>query len=129
MAVRGDLQTRERATQRDLDLQCDHVEPRHHLGDGVLDLDPRVHLQEVEGAVFVEDAFHRPGVDVAGLLRERDRGLGEPLAKSFVELRRRCLLDQLLMASLDGTVALAQEHDVDLGAAEVRLRLAGRALE
>src|SRR5436309_5025218 len=114
VAVRADLQTREGATQRDLDLQGDHVEPRHHLGDGVLDLDPGVHLEEVEGAVFVEDAFHRSGVEVAGFLREGDRRLGEPLAKPFVELRRRRLLDQLLVASLDGAVALAQEHDLAL---------------
>src|SRR5439155_3455394 len=65
VAVRGDLQTRERTTEGDLDLQGDQVEPRHHLGDGMLDLDPRVHLQEIEGAVLVEDALHRAGVDVA----------------------------------------------------------------
>ena len=151
VAVGCDPQACERATKRDLDLEGDHIEARHHLGDGVLDLDPRVHLQEVEGAVLVEDALDRTGVDIPGLLRERDRSLCEPLAKSFIEERRRRFLDQFLVTSLDGAIALPEERDVplrighdlrfdvprvvdvalqeDLGAPEVRLRLAGRTVE
>ena len=92
-----------------------------------------------------------PGVDVAGLLRERDRGLREPRAERVVHHRRGRLLDQLLVAPLDGAVALAEEEHVaarvgddlrldvvgpvdvalqeHLGAPEVRLRLARRAAE
>ena len=50
------------ATQQ---LQLDEVEPRHQLGDRVLDLEAGVHLQEVGLAgVGVEQELHGAGVDV-----------------------------------------------------------------
>ena len=73
--------------QRDLELQGHHVEPRHHLRHRVLDLQPCVHLQEVERAVLVDDAFDRAGVHVAGRERERFRRLAEPVAEGIVEHR------------------------------------------
>ena len=42
------LAERKRGSRRDPDLLDDEVEPGDHLGDGVLDLQPRVHLDEVE---------------------------------------------------------------------------------
>ena len=150
-AARLDREAGDRATHRDLELQGDEVEPRDHLGDGVLDLQPRVHLQEVEVAVLVDDALDRAGVHVAGLARERDRRVGEPLAHRVVDRGRGRLLDQLLVAPLHRAVALPEEHHVavgvgedlrldvvgavdvsleeDLGPAEVRLRLARPALQ
>src|SRR5262249_60010728 len=50
----------------DLDLEAHEVEPRRDLGDGVLDLEPRVDLEEVEGAVRGQEELHRPRVDVRG---------------------------------------------------------------
>src|SRR5215831_8798670 len=49
------LTERQRRARRDPDLLDDEVEPGNHLGDGVLDLKPRVHLDEVELASFVEE--------------------------------------------------------------------------
>jgi hypothetical protein len=42
------LIARNRGARRDLDLRADEVEARRLLGDGVLDLEGRVHLEEVE---------------------------------------------------------------------------------
>ena len=39
--------------------------PGHHLGDRMLDLQPRVHLEEIEAAVLVEQELDRAGVGVA----------------------------------------------------------------
>ncbi len=46
------LRERQRLAVRDPDLLGDEVERRHHLGDAVLDLQPGVHLEEVELAVL-----------------------------------------------------------------------------
>ena len=49
------LGERQRLAGRDPDLLGDEVEPGHHLGDRVLDLEPGVHLEEEEVAVLVEE--------------------------------------------------------------------------
>ena len=47
----------QRLAGRDQHLLADEVDPRHLLGDRVLDLDPRVHLHEVVGAVGGQEAL------------------------------------------------------------------------
>jgi hypothetical protein len=135
----------------DPDLLADEVDPRHLLGDGVLDLDARVHLHEVVGAVGREQALDRPGRAVAAGARCLDRDRADALAQLLVDRRRGRLLDELLMPPLDRAVALAEVDDVavrvgedlDLHVArvlevaldvhrrirEVRLPLAARRLE
>ena len=56
---------------RDPDLPAHQIDAGHHLGDRMLDLQPRVHLEEVEAAVFVEQELDRAGVGVADRLRDR----------------------------------------------------------
>ena len=107
----------------------------------MLDLQPRVHLQEVVLArvVGVDDELDRPGVLVAG--RRRDRGgLGQQGGAEILGDERRRLLDDLLMAALDGAVALVEgddaavrvPHDLDLdmaGARQVALQEDGVVAE
>ena len=64
------LREGERLAGCDEDLLPDEIDPRHGLGDGVLDLDPRVHLQEVVRPVGGQQPFDRPGRPVA---RPRER--------------------------------------------------------
>ena len=78
----------------------------------MLHLQPRVHLQEVERAVLVDDALDRAGVLVAGLRGQGHRRLGEPRPQRVVHHRRGGLLDQLLVAALHRAVALSEEDDV-----------------
>ena len=61
---------------RDANLPVHQIDAGHHLGDRMLDLQPRVHLEEVEAAVLVEQELDRAGVGVAD--RARDRGRGAP---------------------------------------------------
>jgi hypothetical protein len=56
----------------DANLGLDQVHAGDHLGDGMLDLDARVHLDEVEGAVFVHQEFDGAGVGVADFLQRLD---------------------------------------------------------
>ena len=98
----------ERRALGDPDLLCDQVEAGHHLGHGMLDLEPGVHLEEVELAVL-EDELHGAGVEVADLLCDPARGLREARAQPGVESGRRRLLQQLLVTALDRALALAEE--------------------
>ena len=52
----------------------DQVGAGDHLGDRVLDLQPGVHLQEVELAVGGQDELHRAGAPVVDGLGRLHRG-------------------------------------------------------
>ena len=55
----------ERLAAGDAQLQLDQIEPGDRLGDGMLDLQPRVHFHEIELAVWVEQEFQRAGALIA----------------------------------------------------------------
>src|SRR5262245_46974609 len=84
----------------------------------MLDLQPRVHLEEVEAAVLAGDELDGAGRVVADRFRERDRLPAHGLARPGVEQRARCLLDDLLIATLYRTFALAEVDDVAMPVAE-----------
>src|SRR5262249_62104640 len=94
-------------------LLPDDVEAGDHLGDAVLDLDPRVHLEE---EVVVPDlqAFDGAGRAVTDRGGSVSRDLADALPHLLVDLRAGRLLDQLLMAALDRAVALAEVDHVAL---------------
>ena len=73
----------------------------------MLDLEPRVHLEEVE-AVALHQELDRPGVPVPGRHRGPHAGRVEPGPEVRVEPGRRRLLDQLLVAPLDRAVTLEE---------------------
>ena len=56
---------RELLARRDAQLLAHEVDPGHELADRVLDLQPRVQLDEVEVAVRPEQELERAGVPVA----------------------------------------------------------------
>ena len=89
-------------------LRTDKVDVRYHLGDGMLDLDTGVHLDEVVISVTVNEELHCAGVYIADLLGDLDR-IGVELAS---DLRRNApcggKLNDLLIAALEGAVTLAE---------------------
>ncbi len=107
--VLGELEALARS---DLHLGAHDVDTGDDLGDRVLDLDPRVHLHEVVGAVGREQTLDRPGGAVPGGARGIDRDLPDPRSQLAADRRRRRLLDELLVAALDRAVALAEVDDV-----------------
>ena len=106
------LLDRELLAGGDADHLLDEIDAGDQLGDGMLDLQARVHLQEVERAVLAGDELHRAGAVVADGLGQRDRLLAHGLARLGVEQRRGRLLDHLLVAALDRAFALAEVDDV-----------------
>jgi len=57
----------------------------NHFGDGVLDLDTGVDLDEVEFFVFVEEKFDGGGVDIVCLFDNPQSGIAEGFFSSGVE--------------------------------------------
>ena len=97
------------AAVRDGDLQLDQVESGGFLGDRVFDLQPGVHLQEVELAVVVGKELHRPRTGVADRAGGQPGGVEQPgpHARYALDQGRRRFLDDLLMAALDRAFPLA----------------------
>src|SRR5262249_27409089 len=95
----------------DQELFANDVEPAHELGHAMLDLQPRVDLEEVKSATRTAKEFGGRGV---GELRSRchSDGHGVQLAPFLRrQARRRRLLDELLMPTLQRAVALPNRDD------------------
>ena len=67
LVAEADLRIVESVALGDADLPTDDVDPGDLLGDGVLDLDPRIDLDEIEPVgVGIDEELDRAGVLVAG---------------------------------------------------------------
>ena len=132
----------EPATGGDVELGGDEVEAGGALGDRMLDLQPGVHLQEVEPAAVVGQEFDGAGPGVVDRLRCGAGGLEQPgpHAVDLLDERRRRLLDHLLVSPLDralafadrpyGAVRVGKELHLDVPSGrEIRLTEDGRIAE
>ena len=83
IVVLAQAEVGEGLARRDAHLRLHEVDVGDLLGDGVLDLDARVHLDEdvLSPLARVEQELDRAGVDVADRLGERDRVGADPLAQ------------------------------------------------
>jgi hypothetical protein len=115
VALRSDLSSAprrgKRLAQGDLDLRTDEVEPQRLLGDRVLDLKPRVHLEKIEIPPLVQQELDRPRSDVADGSSRFDRRPPHRLPQTRVERGARRLLQDLLVAPLNAALTLEQVHD------------------
>ncbi len=92
------------------------------LGHRMLDLEPGVHLEEVEALAgrigAADDQLDRARAVIADRAGERDRLLAHRLAHLGRDEGRRRFLDHLLVAALDRAFALAEIDDVAVLIAE-----------
>src|SRR5262245_8464545 len=93
---------------REANAFLDQVNAGHHLGDSMFDLDARVHLDEIEFAVWREEKLHRADVRIAHHFGRAHRRLTHLLAPARIQDGARRFLNHLLMAALDRAVALTQ---------------------
>jgi hypothetical protein len=95
----------------DAELLAHEVDAGDRFGDGVLDLETGVDLEEEELAgVVVDEELDRAGRLIADPGRE-PQGRGAHLGPAGgVERRRGGFLDDLLVTALDGAVTLAEVH-------------------
>ena len=94
------------------DHRLHDVDAGDRLGDRVLDLHARVHLEEVEVIVAVDQELAGAGAHVVHGASRRDRRSAHPLAQLVRDAVARRLLDHLLVTALDRALALEQVHDV-----------------
>ena len=102
------LPDRQLLARRDADHLLDEVDAGHEFGYRMLDLQPGVHLEEIEVAVLVDDELDRAGALVIDGLRQRHRLPAHGAARLLVDERRRRLLHDLLVAPLDRAFAFAE---------------------
>lgn len=93
------------------DLLLHDVDAGDHFRDRVLDLHARVHLDEVELAVLIQE-LERAGAAVADLLAGIGAAVADALDQAARDVRCRRFLDHLLVAALHRAVALAQPDGV-----------------
>ena len=113
------LRPRQRRARRDRELGVDEIDAGDRFRDRVLDLQPRVHLEEVEARLVagpLEQELDRAGVDVAGGARGGHGGLAHARPHRRRQRRGRRLLDDLLVPPLDRALPLEQ---VDAAAVRV----------
>jgi hypothetical protein len=96
---------------RDADLLLHDVDAGRRLGDRMLDLHARVHLDEVE-LVVLEQELERAGAAVGDLAAGLGAALADAREQARGNPRRRRFLEDLLVAALHRAVALAEPHGV-----------------
>ena len=92
--------------RRHEELGADEVDAGDHLRNAVLDLQARVHLDEVEALVLVDEELDRARPDVPHFGREPDGCRGHRVARRRVKPRGGRFLYELLPASLQRALAL-----------------------
>src|SRR5262249_13894595 len=112
------LLERELFSRGDANHLLDQIDAGHELGDGMLDLKPRIHLQEIKTLVLPCDELDRARGVVANSLCQRARLRSHLLARLGIDERARRFLDDLLIAALNGALTLAEMDDVAMLVAE-----------
>ncbi len=113
----------------DANLRLDQIHARDHFRDRMLDLNARVHLDEVEIAGFFAQKLNRAGARIADFLQRLDDLRADALPGRCVERGRRRFLEKFLMAALERAFAFAEMDHVaviDRPALETRCGAAAR---
>ena len=118
------LAERQRMPFGDANLFTDQVDACHHFGDRMLDLQTRVHLQEVELPGCIDQKLHGSSPNVVARLGHFDGARAHFGTKCIVQEGRGGFLHHLLVAALDAAlpfkqvnriaVAVAQDLDFDV---------------
>ena len=111
-----EAQLRDRGARGEADLRLHDVDAGDLLGHGVLDLEPRVRLDEDEGLAAVpiagvDEELEGAEVGVADAVRESQRRLDDLAAQRVRQVGRGSDLHDLLVAALDAALALAEVGD------------------
>ena len=90
------------------------VQARDQLCDGMLHLQARVHLKEIEFSSFVNQEFHSSGIRVARCFGHVNGNFAHTLAHFLINNRRWRFFQNFLMPPLDGALALAEMDNVSM---------------
>ena len=98
---------------RNQNLRAYDVNARHHFGNGVLNLNPRVHLDEIPFLrIHVVEEFHRSCVSVVGFPRDLHRRGAQFFAYFLRQIARRRHFHDFLVPPLHRAIAFIQMQEV-----------------
>ena len=100
------LSVRQRFARRDQQLRFDNVDSGDQFRHGMLDLNARVHFNEIKFVILVQE-FQGAGAAVADFPDRPGATLSHGFALLGGQPGRRCFLDNLLMPALHRAIALA----------------------
>ena len=92
----------------DKNLLLDQIDPAHLFGDRMLDLQARVHLEEIVIALPVHQEFDRSGSEITDRTGRSNGITPHTLPQLRSHQGRRTLFDDFLVAALHGALPLAQ---------------------
>jgi len=93
-------------------LVLDKVSAGYHLGDGMFDLNPRVHLDEVMIPLAVHQELDSPRIAVFHITGNIECCRAELFALGLGQAERRCKLHHLLVTALHRTVPVEEVDEV-----------------
>ena len=108
----------ERGTTGDEEGRLDDIDSRHFFSDCMFDLDARVDFHEVVLAVLVDEELNGTSTRVLAGHGELESILQDILADAHGMMPGGGNLDQFLMTTLDGAIALPHMDDVALAVAD-----------
>ena len=94
------------------DLGADNIHVGHQFSDGVLHLNPGIHLNEVGVAVRVHQELAGAGVAVAHLLAQTNGAVKDLLPGGLGNGESGRILHHLLVPALHGAVTVKQVHHI-----------------
>src|SRR6266481_10027631 len=103
---------------RQQDLRFHQINAGDHLGDRMLDLDSRIHLNKVQAAVFIHQELYGAGVDVTNFRERLFQLLSDICAHGLGHARGRRFFQQFLVTPLNAAFALAQADHVAMGVSQ-----------
>src|SRR5204863_3829140 len=103
---------RKRLTCGDADLLLHKIAPINLLSNGMLDLDTRVHLDEVKMPVPIHQKFDRAGIFISDGLGQLHGSVSHFPAKPRRHQWRWAFFDYFLIAPLNGTISFAKLNGV-----------------
>src|SRR5262252_85059 len=106
------LRNRELFSRSNTDHLFDKIDAGDQLSHRMLDLQARVHLEEVKAFVLPRDKLYGSGAVVADGFSQRDRLIAHLLPSRRIEQRAWRLFDHFLIAPLDGAFPLAKMDNV-----------------
>src|SRR6185312_1700247 len=90
------------------DLCLYKIHAGDHLGDRVLDLNARIHFDEVQAAIFVHQKFNSACIDVSDISETAFEFVADLLSQLRRDLCRWRLFNELLMSALNAAFALSE---------------------
>ena len=97
--------------RRNANLDLHDIDAGNHLSHRMLDLEARIHLDEIKLILLVEE-LERAGAFITDLAARFGATFADADAAACRQVRRGCFFDNLLMAALHRAIAIANVNRI-----------------